>query len=60
MKIVVISQNEFDSVKNKYIEDKKKNIIYQIQEEYGKLVNENNNLINQALDIFGSDMVDIE
>ena len=60
LKIVVISQEEFESVKNKYIEDRKNNIIYQVQEEYGKLVNESSNLINQALDIFGSDLVDIE
>ena len=60
LKIVVISQEEFESVKNKYIEDRKNNIVYQVQEEYGKLVNESSNLINQALDIFGSDLVDIE
>lgn len=60
IKIVIIKDDEFESVKNKYILDKKNNIVYQIQEEHGKLVNENNNLITQALDIFGSDMVDIE
>ena len=60
LKVVVISQDEFNSVKNKYIEDRKNNIVYQVQEEYGKLVNESSNLINQALDIFGSDLVDIE
>ena len=60
MRIVIISQKEFDSVKEKYINDMKNNIVYQIQEEHGKLVSENNNLINQALDVFGSDLVDIE
>lgn len=60
LKVVVISQNEFDSVKNKYIEDRKNNIVYQVQEEYDKLVNESSSLINQALDIFGADLVDIE
>ena len=60
MKIVVLSNDEFDSVKNKYIEDKKNNITYQVLEEYDKLVSESNNLINQAINIFGSDMVDIE
>ena len=60
MKVVIIQENEFESVKRKYIEDKKNNIIYQIQEEHGKLVEETNNLINQALDVFGSDLVDIE
>ena len=60
IKIVIIKENEFESVKNQYILDKKNNIVYQIKEEHGKLVNENNNLINQALDLFGSDLVDIE
>ena len=60
LKIVVISEKEFENVKNKYIEDRKNNIVYQVQEEYGKLVNESSNLINQALDIFGTDLVDIE
>ena len=60
LKVVVISKDEFDSVKNKYIEDRKNNIVYQVQEEYDKLVNESSSLINQALDIFGSDLVDIE
>ena len=60
MKIVVITDLEFESVKNKYIEDKNNNIVYQLQEEYGKLVIDNNNLINQAIELFGSDLVDIE
>ncbi len=60
LKIVIVSEEEFESVKDKYIVDMKNNIVYEIQEEHGKLVNENNNLINQALDLFGSDMVDIE
>ena len=60
MKVVVITPEEFDNVRNKYIEDKKNNIVYQIKEEYGKLVNDNNGLINQALNLFGSDLVDIE
>ena len=60
MKIVIISEDEFESVKEKYISDKKNDIIYQIQEESDKLVNVNSNLINQALDVFGSDLVEIE
>ena len=60
LKVVIITNSEFESVKNKYILDKKNNITYEIKEEHGKLVNESNNLINQALDIFGSDLVDIE
>ena len=60
MRVVVISNDEFNSVKEKYIEDKNNNIVYQIQEECGKLVSENNDLINQAIDLFGADMVEIE
>ncbi len=60
MKVVVVSDNEFLSVKNKYIEDKANKITYEVMEEYDKLVNENNDLINQAIDLFGSDLVDIE
>ena len=60
MRVVIIKDEEFESVKNKYILDKKNNITYEIQEEHGKLVNETNNLIDQALDIFGTDLVDIE
>ena len=59
-KIVVLFNDEFETVKNKYIEDKKNKIVYEIMEEHGKLVNESNNLINQAIDLFGSDLVDIE
>ena len=60
LKIVVVKNEEFEIIKNKYIEDKKNNIIYEIKEECGTLVSEQNNLINQALNVFGSDLVDIE
>ncbi len=59
LSIVVVTNEEFEQIKAKYIEDKKKKIVYQIQEECGKLVEEEN-LISQALDIFGSDLVEIE
>ena len=59
LSIVVVTNDEFEQIKAKYIEDKKKKIVYQIQEECGKLVEEEN-LISQALDIFGSDLVEIE
>lgn len=60
LKIVVVSDDEFDNVKNKYIEDKKNKIVYEVLEEHDKLVNESSDLINQAIDLFGSDLVDIE
>ena len=60
LSVVILSDAEFVSVKNKYIEDRKNNIIYQVLKEDGKLINMESNLINQAIDIFGSDLVDIE
>ncbi len=57
--IVILTNDEFEQIKNKYIDDKKKNIVYQIQEECGKLVEEEN-LISQAIDLFGTDIVEIE
>lgn len=60
LEIVVLLNKDFEIVKNKYIEDKKNNIVYHVQEEYDKLINVENDLINQAIDIFGSDMVEIE
>ena len=60
LSVVVLLEKEFENVKNKYIEDKKNNIVYEVIEEYDKLVNVGNNLINQAIDVFGSDMVEVE
>lgn len=60
-KIVVILDNEFNIIKNKYIEDKKNNIIYQVQKESEPLISVmEDNLINKALNIFGSEYVEIE
>lgn len=60
MAIVIVKNEEFEKIKNKYIEDKKNNITYEIREECGKLVEESNNLISQAIDLFGSDLVERE
>ena len=60
LSVVVLNDKEFEAVKNKYIEDKKNNITYEIQEETGKLIEEENSLISQAISVFGSDLVDIE
>ena len=60
MSIVVLLNKDFDVVKEKYIEDRKNNIIYQEQEECGTLISETNDLVNQAIDLFGKDLVDIE
>ena len=58
--IVLVTDEEFEKIKKKYIEDKKNNIVYKIEEECGKLVEEKSNLINQAINVFGSDLVEIE
>ena len=58
--IILLINNEFEIVKQKYINDRKNNIIYHEQAEYGKLIIEQNNLVNKAIDLFGSDIVDIE
>ena len=60
IKIVIVSNEEFENIKNKYIEDKKNKIIYQIKEECGRLVEEENNLIEKAIGVFGNDIVEIE
>ena len=58
--IVVVTNVEFNKIKEKYIEDKKNNIVYQIQEECGKLIDDKNNLVNRAINLFGNDFVEIE
>lgn len=60
LKVVIIKENDFDGIKNKYIEDKKNKIDYEVKEECGKLVEEVDDLINQAINVFGKDVVDIE
>ena len=60
MKIVVVSNEESETIKNKYVSDMKNKIVYEVLEEHDKLVNETSDLINQAIDLFGSDLVDIE
>ena len=60
MHIVVVLEDEFSDIKNKYIEDKKNNIIYKVQKECGTLIVDKNNLLDQAINLFGSDVVEIE
>ena len=60
LSVVVLLDEEFTTVKEKYVLDRKNNIVYEVQKERGKLVNENSDLIDQALNVFGSDLVDIE
>ncbi len=57
---VVVNEDEFEQIKEKYVNDRKNNIVYHLQEECGKLLDEENDLINQAVNFFGSDIVEIE
>ena len=62
-KAVYVSEKEFENIKNKYINDKKNGIIYKYQDEKDILVQKekkNSELVDKALNIFGSDLVDIE
>ena len=60
LSIVLLLNSEFESVKSKYIEDRNNNIIYHEEKEYDKLISEQNNLADQAINLFGKDLVDIE
>lgn len=60
MAIVIVKYEEFEQIKNKYIEDKKNNVVYEIRKECGKLVEEGNTLLNQAIDLFGDELVERE
>jgi len=62
---VYVTEKDFEIIKNQYINDKKNGIIYKYQEESGKLVNKssknkNSELVDKALNLFGSDLVEIE
>ena len=58
--IVLLLDNEFENVKNKYIEDRNNKIVYQEQKECGKLIDDASDLATQAINLFGKDIVDIE
>lgn len=61
IKIVIVLDDEFNLIKNKYIEDKKNNIMYNIEEEQESLIIKNDDsLISKAINVFGSDLVEIE
>lgn len=65
-KIVIVTDEEFKKIKEKFQSDKKNKIIYQVIEENEPLVlknkkeEKNDNLINKAINIFGSDYIEIE
>ena len=62
-KAVYVSEKDFENIKNKYINDKKNGIIYKYQDEKQPLIQKekkNSELVDKALNLFGSDLVDIE
>ena len=63
-RLVYVTEKDFENIKNKYITDKKNGIIYKYEDETDVLVINNNKkenpLLNKAIDLFGSDLVDYE
>ncbi len=61
IRIVIVLNDEFNSIKDKYVKDMKAGIKYNlIDEERDLLQFDNSDLVSKALDIFGKDLVDIE
>jgi DNA polymerase-3 subunit gamma/tau len=70
LKLAILTDEEWNNEKNKFIENKKNNIDYKYQEEiineeqndlnYDKINNEGNNALDDIVNIFGEDIVQIE
>ncbi len=61
IRIVIVLNDEFISIKDKYVKDIKAGIKYEIVDEKSNLIEfDNGDLVNKAIDIFGKDLVDIE
>ena len=61
IRIVIVLNDEFDAIKNKYIKDLKDGNKYNVIDETRDLVVfSNSDLVSKALDVFGKDLVDIE
>ena len=62
--VVYVTEKDFENIKNKYINDKKNGIIYKYEDETDVLVTNDkkndNPLLDKALNLFGSDLVDYE
>ena len=62
-KFIALDNNSWNKIKKEYIKNIKNNVGYQLIEEkvdYNKLFDlENEEIVNQALDIFGSDLVQV-
>ena len=61
IRIVIVLNTEFNTIKDKYVKDIKAGIKYNVVEEDRELIQfDNSDLVSKALDIFGKDLVDIE
>lgn len=65
-KIVLVTENEFTKIKEKYVNDVKNNVNYQIIEEkssliiYNKDTSKKDDMLNKAIEVFGSEYIEIE
>ncbi len=61
IRIVIVLNDEFNTIKDKYVKDLKDGNKYTVIEEKRDLIEyDNGDLVNKALDIFGKELVDIE
>ena len=61
IRIVIVLNDEFNSIKDKYVRDLKAGNKYEVIDEKRDLIEFNNgDLVTKALDVFGKDIVEIE
>ena len=61
IRIVIVLNDEFNAIKDKYVKDIKAGNKYEVIDEKRDLIEfDNGDLVNKAIDIFGKDLVDIE
>lgn len=61
IRIVIVLNDEFNTIKDKYVKDIKAGTKYDVVEEKRDLIEfDNGDLVNKAIDVFGKDLVDIE
>lgn len=61
IRIVIVLNDEFNSIKDKYVKDIKAGNKYEVIDEKRDLIEfDNGDLVTKALDVFGKDLVEIE
>ena len=61
IRIVIVLNDEFNTIKDKYVKDLKAGNKYEVIDEKRDLIEFNNgDLVTKALDVFGKDIVEIE